>query len=108
MGSEHSTHSTIHSSGGSIARQSTVVAPSGNGKSKAALRRQHTIANPGDGSASTTASDDGETARPGSISPGPSVCSDTDLPYISYTVNRPIGGKHISKVEPYSILRYRI
>ncbi|KAF4528774.1 hypothetical protein B566_EDAN017251 [Ephemera danica] len=26
-----------------------------------------------------------------SASPGPSVCSDSDLPYISYTVNRPIG-----------------
>ncbi|XP_054280736.1 BLOC-1-related complex subunit 5 [Macrosteles quadrilineatus] len=32
-----------------------------------------------------------ESSRPGSISPGPSVCSDSDLPYISYTVNRPIG-----------------
>uniref|UniRef100_A0A1B6KNZ4 BLOC-1-related complex subunit 5 n=1 Tax=Graphocephala atropunctata TaxID=36148 RepID=A0A1B6KNZ4_9HEMI len=32
-----------------------------------------------------------DTSRPGSISPGPSVCSDSDLPYISYTVNRPIG-----------------
>lgn len=30
-------------------------------------------------------------SRPGSISPGPSICSDSDLPYISYTVNRPIG-----------------
>lgn len=30
--------------------------------------------------------------RPGSISPGPSICSDSDLPYISYTVSRPIGG----------------
>lgn len=29
--------------------------------------------------------------RKGSISPGPSVSSDIDLPYISYTVNRPIG-----------------
>lgn len=27
-----------------------------------------------------------------SSSPGLSVCSDSDLPYISYTVNRPIGG----------------
>ncbi|XP_059482638.1 BLOC-1-related complex subunit 5 [Neocloeon triangulifer] len=26
-----------------------------------------------------------------SASPGPSVCSDSELPYISYTVNRPIG-----------------
>ncbi|PSN52669.1 hypothetical protein C0J52_06025 [Blattella germanica] len=34
---------------------------------------------------------DGENVRPGSISPGPSICSDSDLPYISYTVNRPIG-----------------
>lgn len=34
-----------------------------------------------------------ESYRRGSISPGPSVCSDSDLPYISYTVNRPIGGK---------------
>uniref|UniRef100_A0A0A9Y6F5 BLOC-1-related complex subunit 5 n=1 Tax=Lygus hesperus TaxID=30085 RepID=A0A0A9Y6F5_LYGHE len=37
---------------------------------------------------------DGEIAdgsRPGSCSPGLSVCSDSDLPYISYTVNRPIG-----------------
>lgn len=32
-----------------------------------------------------------DVSRPGSISPGPSVCSDSDLPYISYTVNRPIG-----------------
>ena len=29
----------------------------------------------------------------GTISPEPSVCSDSDLPYISYTVNRPIGGE---------------
>uniref|UniRef100_A0A023F1D3 BLOC-1-related complex subunit 5 n=1 Tax=Triatoma infestans TaxID=30076 RepID=A0A023F1D3_TRIIF len=32
-----------------------------------------------------------EGSRPGSCSPGLSVCSDSDLPYISYTVNRPIG-----------------
>ena len=38
---------------------------------------------------------EGEGVRPGSISPGPSICSDSDLPYISYTVNRPIGGKNI-------------
>lgn len=29
----------------------------------------------------------------GRDSPRPSICSDADLPYISYTVNRPIGGK---------------
>ncbi|KAG5897974.1 BLOC-1-related complex subunit 5 [Gonioctena quinquepunctata] len=51
------------------------------------FRRQHTIANPG-GSELTEGCENG---RPGSISPGPSVCSDVDLPYISYTVNRPIG-----------------
>lgn len=28
---------------------------------------------------------------PRSSSPGPSICSDSDLPYISYTVNQPIG-----------------
>lgn len=30
--------------------------------------------------------------QPGSASPVMSVCSDSDLPYISYTVNKPIGG----------------
>ncbi|CAL4140127.1 unnamed protein product [Meganyctiphanes norvegica] len=30
-------------------------------------------------------------SRPTSTSPRPSICSDADLPYISYTVNRPIG-----------------
>lgn len=55
------------------------------------IRRQQTIANPGGPS---ELSDNGEPPRPGSTSPGPSVCSDVDLPYISYTVNRPIGGKH--------------
>ncbi|XP_077302592.1 BLOC-1 related complex subunit 5 isoform X2 [Arctopsyche grandis] len=32
-----------------------------------------------------------DAAPSGSTSPGASVCSDTDLPYISYTLNRPIG-----------------
>uniref|UniRef100_A0A6A7FVP1 BLOC-1-related complex subunit 5 n=1 Tax=Hirondellea gigas TaxID=1518452 RepID=A0A6A7FVP1_9CRUS len=38
--------------------------------------------------------------RPVSTSPRPSICSDTDLPYISYTVNRPIGDspKHSTRV----------
>lgn len=37
--------------------------------------------------------------RPTSTSPRPSICSDGDLPYISYTVNRPIGDspKHTSR-----------
>lgn len=29
----------------------------------------------------------------GNNSPGASMCSDSELPYISYTVDRPIGGK---------------
>ncbi|XP_076056849.1 BLOC-1 related complex subunit 5 [Oratosquilla oratoria] len=32
-----------------------------------------------------------ESPRPSSTSPRPSISSDADLPYISYTVNRPIG-----------------
>ncbi|XP_034247397.1 BLOC-1-related complex subunit 5 isoform X2 [Thrips palmi] len=35
--------------------------------------------------------DDSPGNRPGNTSPGPSICSDSDLPYISYTVSRPIG-----------------
>lgn len=54
------------------------------------IRRQHTIAAPG----RTDFTENSENGRPGSISPGPSVCSDVDLPYISYTVNRPIGGNY--------------
>lgn len=36
--------------------------------------------------------DEDDDVETGTISPEPSVCSDSDLPYISYTVNRPIGG----------------
>ncbi|KAI4468238.1 bloc-1-related complex subunit 5 [Holotrichia oblita] len=68
MGSEHSAHLKQATMGHQSEKQ-------GN------LYRQHTIANPG-----------GDLEeRPGSTSPGPSICSDSDLPYISYTVNRPIG-----------------
>ncbi|XP_030748200.1 BLOC-1-related complex subunit 5 [Sitophilus oryzae] len=56
---------------------------------KSNLRRQHTIANPGTNISSDQPTDGADNGR--CISPGPSVCSDTDLPYISYTVNRPIG-----------------
>uniref|UniRef100_A0A6V7JXP3 BLOC-1-related complex subunit 5 n=1 Tax=Bracon brevicornis TaxID=1563983 RepID=A0A6V7JXP3_9HYME len=44
-----------------------------------------------------------EDTPPRSTSPGPSICSDSDLPYISYTVNQPIGdspkmsNKHLSR-----------
>lgn len=57
---------------------------------QANLRRQHTIANPG-GSGEITPNISDFSDRPGSTSPGPSICSDSDLPYIPYTVNRPIG-----------------
>lgn len=53
------------------------------------LKRGKTVPGP------STQEDEGENSRNGSISPGPSVCSDSDLPYISYTVNRPIGGNCI-------------
>ena len=80
MGSEHSTH--VHSS-------HRTASLNHDPKQSSNIRRQHTIANPGGGADHPELYDNG---RPGSISPGPSVCSDTDLPYISYTVNRPIGG----------------
>ncbi|KAG6443939.1 BLOC-1-related complex subunit 5 [Manduca sexta] len=50
------------------------------------VRRGHTIAvsNVQDGSKS-------DTTTSGNNSPGASVCSDSELPYISYTVDRPIG-----------------
>lgn len=76
MGSEHS----------SIQRQGSLEK---NGSRQLTLRRQHTIAAPG----RSDISENYDNGRPGSISPGPSVCSDVDLPYISYTVNRPIGGE---------------
>lgn len=40
---------------------------------------------------STEEHDESSGNRPGNTSPGPSICSDSDLPYISYTVSRPIG-----------------
>lgn len=69
MGSEHSAHLKQASVGHQSEKQTN-------------LRRQHTIANP---------VSSGTEERSGSTSPGPSICSDSDLPYISYTVNRPIG-----------------
>lgn len=81
MGSEHSSHLSGD--------------PNKKAQVKTGIRRQHTIANPGSSGLDQPLSfEGGENGR--SISPGPSVCSDTDLPYISYTVNRPIGGKHLS------------
>lgn len=37
-------------------------------------------------------SDQDTSPKDETVSPEPSVCSDSELPYISYTVNRPIGG----------------
>lgn len=71
MGSEQSTQQ----GSGSSAGPSRTVGP---------LRRGKSIPE-----RDMVSGDDGN--RPGSISPGPSICSDSDLPYISYTVNRPIG-----------------
>ncbi|KAK4878568.1 hypothetical protein RN001_011074 [Aquatica leii] len=79
MGSEQSTH------GGQITHRQTSLS-GGSLRQPSNFRRQHTIANPG-----SDMSEGSDATRPGSTSPGPSVCSDVDLPYISYTVNRPIG-----------------
>lgn len=88
MGSEQSTQGSNPSLS---ARQTSLNQSSARNISN--IRRQHTIANPG---SDLHGGEDGE-GRPGSISPGPSVCSDSDLPYISYTVNRPIGGNFINE-----------
>lgn len=48
-----------------------------------------------------------EVSRPGSCSPGLSVCSDSELPYISYTVNRPIGDSPKHPVKQGHLLRGR-
>lgn len=80
MGSEHSSQSNSATKRGDL--------DSNTGKFSN-LRRQHTIANPGGSSSEFDI--DGAMGRPRSTSPGPSLCSDVDLPYISYTVNRPIG-----------------
>ncbi|XP_072399632.1 BLOC-1-related complex subunit 5 [Diabrotica undecimpunctata] len=80
MGSEHSSQSASQNT----QRQSSFNKEA---SKQPNVRRQHTIANPGGSEFSSENVD----IRPGSISPGPSVCSDVDLPYISYTVNRPIG-----------------
>ncbi|KAL3270513.1 hypothetical protein HHI36_021053 [Cryptolaemus montrouzieri] len=79
MGSEHSAQSNASA-------KRPLDTNSGNFTN---LRRQHTIANPG--APHTEFESEGAVGRPRSTSPGPSLCSDVDLPYISYTVNRPIG-----------------
>lgn len=45
------------------------------------------------GSSQDSGQHGGSRAASANTSPGHSVCSDVDLPYVSYTVNRPIGGK---------------
>ena len=69
MGSEHSSHGVDAEGGGGRARTTP-------------LRRGKSVPN------RESLPDD---TPPRCSSPGPSVCSDSDLPYISYTVNRPIG-----------------
>lgn len=84
MGSEHSTQGQAHPG----PQKQASLNLNSNRQSSANLRKQHTIAHP------IASSDQSESIeRPGSTSPGPSMCSDVDLPYISYTVNRPIGGE---------------
>lgn len=56
---------------------------------------------------STEEHEDSPGNRPGNTSPGPSICSDSDLPYISYTVSRPIGGEtgdQVSSIETLYII----
>ncbi|CAH2235438.1 BLOC-1-related complex subunit 5 isoform X2 [Pararge aegeria] len=50
------------------------------------VRRGHTIA-----TSNFTARRGNEATASGNNSPGASMCSDSELPYISYTVDRPIG-----------------
>ena len=50
--------------------------------------------NSGNRSASTNNTNNSHHPLPVSSSPRPSISSDADLPYISYTVNRPIGGEY--------------
>lgn len=85
MGSEHSAHASQQLTHRQASLSGNTVRQASN------IRRQHTIANPG----GPDISENNEIGRPGSTSPGPSVCGDVDLPYISYTVNRPIGGSLI-------------
>ncbi|XP_026469588.1 BLOC-1-related complex subunit 5-like [Ctenocephalides felis] len=76
MGSEQSSAAAAREASSNARRSES---PRSGGR----LVRGHTIAASGCEAA--------KMERPTSISPGPSVCSDADLPYISYTVNRPIG-----------------
>lgn len=73
MGSEQSSQSGVVSQGGRIAKAHQLR----RGKSVPEQKRPDT--------------ENSEFSRPGSCSPGLSVCSDSDVPYIPYTVNRPIG-----------------
>ncbi|CAG9131804.1 unnamed protein product [Plutella xylostella] len=65
------------------------------------IRRGYTIATPSRPAEVARSSDP---PASGNNSPGASVCSDSELPYISYTVDRPIGDspKH-SKPRPTSV-----
>ncbi len=58
----------------------------------ARLQRGYTIASTSDSMNNTQLTDTSPVTDSRPVSPPMSVCSDTDLPYISYT-NNPIGGK---------------
>jgi len=92
MGSEQS----MPNQGGQQGRRS--AGPSHPVRASSASRAIHlrqTKSSGGRGSTQIDDYDDSSGSCPGNTSPGPSICSDSDLPYISYTVNRPIGGKSI-------------
>lgn len=98
MGSEQSQHSNASgNASGMHGRASTKNTPnSRSAGSGGRLQRGNTIAvtgrrmsSPHEEMPATPTS--GAGSRP--VSPPMSVCSDSDLPYISYT-DRPIGGKH--------------
>lgn len=75
--------------------QQNVGSKSGRSHLPSQLKRGKTVPGP------SSQEDEEDNERNGSISPGPSVCSDSDLPYISYTVNRPIGGNYKNNFNIY-------
>jgi BLOC-1 related complex subunit 5 len=87
MGSEQSTNATL----GNVGSDGTQTRPKSAGPQ---LQRGYTIAATSDSLNNSQLADSSPLASSSSrpVSPPMSVCSDSDLPYISYT-NKPIGGK---------------
>lgn len=48
----------------------------------------------------------GDVTTSGNNSPGASICSDSELPYISYTVDRPIGGIYLISIMEKSVTSF--